>query len=54
MTFIKWNEKEITVLIKTSIPVFKPDRVEIRPYLRKGTIEEPELEIELEGEEETE
>ena len=54
MTFIKWDDKEITVLIKTSIPVFKPDRVEIRPYLRKGTIEEPELEIELEGEEETE
>lgn len=54
MTFIKWGEKEINVLIKTSIPVFKPDKVEIRPYLRKGTIEEPEIEIEIDNEEETE
>jgi hypothetical protein len=51
ITFIRWKEKEITVLIKSSIPVFKPDKVEIRPYLRRGTIEEPELEIETEDEE---
>ncbi len=51
ITFIRWKEKELVVLIKTSIPVFKPDKVEIRPYLRKGTIEEPELEIEIEEEE---
>jgi tetratricopeptide (TPR) repeat protein len=54
VTYIKWGEKGITVLIKTSIPIFKPDKVEIRPYLRKGTIEEPEMEIEMENEEEIE
>lgn len=54
VTYIKWSEKDVTVLIKTSIPIFKPDKVEIRPYLRKGTIEEPEMEIEMENEEEIE
>ena len=51
INFTRWKEKEIMVLIKTSVPVFKPDKVEIRPYLRKGTIEEPEMEIEVEEEE---
>lgn len=54
VTYIKWEDKNITVLIKSSIPIFKPDKVEIRPYLRKGTIEEPEMEIEIESEEEIE
>ncbi len=54
VTYIKWDDKDITVLIKTSVPIFKPDKVEIRPYLRKGTIEEPEMEIEIESEEEIE
>ncbi len=54
VTYIKWTDKDITVLIKASIPIFKPDKVEIRPYLRKGTIEEPEIEIEMESEEEIE
>jgi len=35
----------------SKIPIFKPDKVEIRPYLRKGTIEEPEMEIEVDEEE---
>ena len=41
----------MVVLIKASAPIFKPDKVEIRPYLRKGTIEEPEMDIEPEEEE---
>jgi len=48
VTFIKAKEKEILVLIKASIPIFKPDKIEIRPYLKKGTIDEPELETEFE------
>lgn len=48
VNFIKAKEKEIWVLIKTSVPIFKPDKIEIRPYLKKGTVDEPELEIELE------
>ena len=54
VTYIKWDDKDITVLIKTSVPIFKPDKVEIRPYLRKGTIEEPDIEMEIENEEEIE
>ena len=49
--FIKWKGAEMVVLIKASAPIFKPDKVEIRPYLRKGTIEEPEMDIEPEEEE---
>lgn len=51
ITFIRWKENEIKILIKASTPIFKPDKVEIRPYLRKGTIEEPEMEMEIEEEE---
>lgn len=51
ITFTRLREKEMSLIVKTSIPVFKPDKVEIRPYLRKGTIEEPEMEIETEEEE---
>ncbi len=50
ITFIRWKGNEIIVLVKTSISVFKPDKIEIRPYLRKGAIEEPEIEIEIEEE----
>ena len=39
------------VLIKASAPLFKPDKIDIRPYLRKGTIEEPEMDMEPEEEE---
>lgn len=45
ITFTKWKDKRMSVLIKASVPVFKPDKVEIRPYLRKGTVEEPEMDI---------
>ncbi len=48
VTFIKSKGNDVWVLIKSSIPVFKPDKLEIRPYLKKGTLEEPELEMEIE------
>ncbi len=51
ITFTKWKDKEMSLLVKSAIPIFKPDKVEIRPYLRKGTIEEPEMEIEVDEEE---
>ena len=51
VTFTRWKEGQISVLIKSSTPVFKPDKIEIRPYLRKGTIEEPDMEMEPEEEE---
>jgi tetratricopeptide (TPR) repeat protein len=45
ITYTKWKDKNMCVLVKTSIPVFKPDKVDIRPYLRKGAIEEPEMDM---------
>lgn len=50
ITYVRGKDNEIWVLIKSSLPVFKPDKIEIRPYLKKGTIEEPDLEIEVEEE----
>jgi len=52
ITFTKWKDKNMNVMIKTSIPVFKPDKLEIRPYLRKGAIEEPEMDILMDEENE--
>ena len=52
ITITRWKGNEVTVLVKTSLPVFRPDKIEIRPYLRKGPIEEPEMEIETEEEDE--
>jgi tetratricopeptide (TPR) repeat protein len=46
--FLKGKDKQVTILIKSSIPVFKAEKQDIRPYLKKGSLEEPELEIEEE------
>jgi hypothetical protein len=45
-TYLRGNGKEITVILKASLPVFKSDKQEVRPYLKKGSFDEPELEIE--------
>jgi len=50
VTFVRGKVSEIWIHIKASIPVFKPDKIEIRPYLKRGTIEEPEIEVEVEEE----
>ncbi len=39
------HDKNLELLIKTSIPVFKSEKQEVRPYIKKGSIDEPELEI---------
>lgn len=49
-TYTRAKDKDIFILIKSSVPVFKADKVDIRPYLKKGAIEEPELEMELDEE----
>lgn len=43
--FIKGDGKKITVLIKSSEPVFKGQKQDIKPYIKKGSIDEPEIEI---------
>ena len=45
-TFTRGREKEIYILIKCGLPIFKADKIDVRPYLKKGTIEEPEIEME--------
>jgi tetratricopeptide (TPR) repeat protein len=45
-TYLRGNGKDITVILKASLPVFKSDKQEVRPYLKKGSFDEPELEIE--------
>lgn len=46
--FLKGSEKHVTLLIKSSIPVFRAEKQDIRPYLKKGSLEEPEVEAEEE------
>lgn len=47
VNFLAGKDKNIRVLIHSSIPAFKAERQEIRPYIKKGSLEEPELEVEL-------
>lgn len=44
--FVKGKGKIINLLIKCSTPIFRSEKQDVRPYLKKGSIEEPELEIE--------
>jgi tetratricopeptide (TPR) repeat protein len=46
--FLKGVEKHVTILIKSSIPVFRAEKQDIRPYFKKGTLDEPEVEVEEE------
>lgn len=46
--FLKGTDKHITILIKSSIPVFRAEKQDIRPYFKKGSFEEPEIEVEEE------
>lgn len=51
---IKEKEGKATILIACSLPVFKAERQDIKPYFKKGTIEEEEPELELSMEENVE
>jgi len=43
--FINGTGKNIKILIKCGIPIFKSERQDVRPYIKKGSIDEPELEM---------
>jgi tetratricopeptide (TPR) repeat protein len=45
ISFLKGNKDKLTILIKCDIPVFKADKQDTKPYIKKGSIEEPELQI---------
>lgn len=44
--YIRGKDKDIVLTIKSSEPVFKAERQDIRPYIKKGGLDEPELETE--------
>lgn len=43
---VRGDGKKIKILIRCSAPLFKGDKQDVKPYLKKGSIEMPELEIE--------
>lgn len=43
--FAKGKEKIINVLIESSEPIFKSEKQNIKPYLKRGAIEEPKIEL---------
>lgn len=49
--FVNGKDKSINILLRSSIPVFKGERQEVKPYIKPGSIDEPELEIPTEFEE---
>jgi hypothetical protein len=49
--FTHGKGSEIWILLKSALPVFKPDKIDIRPYIKKGTIDEPEIDSESESDE---
>ncbi|MBI4091294.1 tetratricopeptide repeat protein [candidate division WWE3 bacterium] len=43
--FLSGEEKEATTLLKSSLPIFKSEKQEIKPFIKRDNIEEPELEV---------
>lgn len=50
VVFTHGKDNEIWILIKASSPVFKPDKIDIRPYIKKGTVDDPDDDSEDEEE----
>jgi tetratricopeptide (TPR) repeat protein len=46
--FIKGEDKKIKILLECSDPIFKGDKQDVKPYMKKGIIDEPAIEIEIE------
>jgi len=46
-SLIKQRENKVTILLSASEPIFKADKQDIKPYFKKGTIEEEEPELEF-------
>jgi len=50
-SFIKEKNGKMTIMLTCTLPVFKADRQEVKPYFKKGSLDEEESEIELSMEE---
>jgi len=46
VSFVKGESKHITVLLKASKTIFRSDKQDVRPYIKKGSLDEPEIEEE--------
>ena len=51
--FFGGHDKYIKILFKSDVPIFKAERQEFKPYVKKGAIDEPEMEMYFEEEETT-
>lgn len=49
--FVSGEGKRINVLIRSSIPVFKGEKQEVKPYIKPGSLDEPEMDIPTEFDE---
>ena len=45
--YLSGDEKDVTILVKTSIPMFKAEKQDVKPYIKRDTLEEPELELSI-------
>lgn len=44
-TVMQGQGKNLKLIIKSSTPIFRSERQDVKPYIKKGSIDEPELEI---------
>ncbi len=49
--FVWGKDKDIRIIIRSSLPVFRDMRQEVKPYIKPGTFDEPEMEIPTEYDE---
>ncbi len=52
-SFVSGNEKEVTLLVRTSVPIFRADRQDLKPYIKRDNLDEPEIELSIPETEET-
>jgi tetratricopeptide (TPR) repeat protein len=46
VSFIKGSGKSMSLLLRASKPVFKSDKQDVRPYIKKGSLDEPDIDNE--------
>jgi tetratricopeptide (TPR) repeat protein len=49
--FSNGKDSKLTILVKSTVPVFRAEKQEVKPYIKRGSIEEPELEVPMDYEE---
>lgn len=49
--FVRGADTNVTLLLKSSVPVFPGQKQGVRPYLKKGSLDEEESEIEIPAQE---